>query len=678
MILLLLPILILLVTPSTSNVIHWVSEPLLPGEAALIAVVSINRSLPLQIFGRPSGDASLPFLPLPTQGETKHGITATIPPTYAVGEFELQARRGRAIGPSYRVNVPRPWFVFGDQGNTATPGGHIRVVGDGISLPSRLSFPSYDRTMKKLHQHYHDIAIDVHSLAPPPIPHLFLTGAVTKHTVQLAGTNLTRSHATFALPHDVPMDEYTVEIANAMTGTRAPLCTFLTPNTPCMSTINITTPIALPASTKKFIVQAQQPGYGRNATAAIQQALSEAEEYGKGGIVYLPRGQYFMQGPILIPEGCILQGERRDLVSIYFFEQNQTTAPDAYVTGRTNTTQSFGVEDLTIYVTSYANNIIRFQPSTNGGHVKRIRMRFNSYFALEPVMGQASRGRNTSWSHGQGTAVLLAGKNIQIVDNDIYSSGDVVSTLHNGMAGGSYFYIARNRFWNGGTTHWGIEWKQCIYESNEATGTSITAMGSNYPQYNHNDGNPHVQNIYHFNNSQNMVWGNDREMMTSDAGGGLNFFVLSLLLLPVSIHSFDNFFDFPPATFAVCCFQVVCILAVLLPTLKPHQPPTALICHNKPTGPNRVAPCACCRARAPGNAVEWWFLEKTLPTTHWGGRSIDPFQCLWTKRPGLRSCRFREGLPSTAIRTPTVDPCSFIPRPSAAKRWKTCLNAQEV
>lgn len=34
-------------------------------------------------------------------------------------------------------------------------------------------------------------------------------------------------------------------------------------------------------------------------------------------------------------------------------------------------------------------------------------------------------------------------------------------------------------------------------------------------------GAPHVQNIYHFNNTQNQVWGNDREMMTSDAGGGV-------------------------------------------------------------------------------------------------------------------------------------------------------------
>ncbi len=45
-----------------------------------------------------------------------------------------------------------------------------------------------------------------------------------------------------------------------------------------------------------------------------------------------------------------------------------------------------------------------------------------------------------------------------------------------------YMHIARNRFWNGGTTHWGISWKQCVYEDNVATGVSTTAMGSNYPQ----------------------------------------------------------------------------------------------------------------------------------------------------------------------------------------------------
>ena len=49
---------------------------------------------------------------------------------------------------------------------------------------------------------------------------------------------------------------------------------------------------------------------------------------------------------------------------------------------------------------------------------------------------------------------MLAGTNLIVTDNDIYSSGDVVSTRNNGAAGASYMHIARNRFWNGGTTHW--------------------------------------------------------------------------------------------------------------------------------------------------------------------------------------------------------------------------------
>jgi hypothetical protein len=89
--------------------------------------------------------------------------------------------------------------------------------------------------------------------------------------------------------------------------------------------------------------------------------------------------------------------------------------------------------------------------------------------------------------------VKLAGQNLFVTDNDIYSSGDVVSTRGNGAAGAAYMHIARNQFWNGGTTHWGISWKQSIYEDNTAIGASTTAMGSNYPQYAHNDGAPHVQ-----------------------------------------------------------------------------------------------------------------------------------------------------------------------------------------
>jgi len=239
--------------------------------------------------------------------------------------------------------------------------------------------------------------------------------------------------------------------------------------------------------------------------------------------VFFPRGQYFVEGQILIPQFTVVRGEAGSLSSIYFAEENTTTAPPAYITSSSTSAPQWGISDITVYVTAFANNVVAFLPGTANAFMTRVRIRYNSYFCLEPKDNSSSRGRKASWPQNSGTAVMLAGRNLFVTDNDIYSSGDVVSTLNNGAAGAEYMHIARNRFWNGGTTHWGVSWKQCIFEDNVATGVGITAMGSNYPQYAHNDGEPHVQNIYHHNNSQNMVWGNDREMMTCDGGGGVYY-----------------------------------------------------------------------------------------------------------------------------------------------------------
>ena len=107
-------------TDTTNNVIFWVSEPVLPGENAVIAIaskpVSNNDKTPLEVYGRqvdPSSSASssstASFTALKVQGDTGYGITATIPSNYKIGEFELQIKRGNVTGPIYRANVPRPW-----------------------------------------------------------------------------------------------------------------------------------------------------------------------------------------------------------------------------------------------------------------------------------------------------------------------------------------------------------------------------------------------------------------------------------------------------------------------------------------------------------------------------------------------------------------------------------------
>jgi hypothetical protein len=46
-----------------------------------------------------------------------------------------------------------------------------------------------------------------------------------------------------------------------------------------------------------------------------------------GGEVYLPRGQYWLSGPIVVPPGVRLVGEAMQLVSIYFQEASKAQAP---------------------------------------------------------------------------------------------------------------------------------------------------------------------------------------------------------------------------------------------------------------------------------------------------------------------------------------------------------------
>jgi hypothetical protein len=362
-----------------------------------------------------------------TVGITKYGCTITVPATFENSEFSIRADGGAA----FSANVARPWFVFGDSGSFATPGGWARVVGEAINLGADTKTPSILRL-----EHVDGAG------APQEIQ------AVTEGGP--AGSALTRWHAFFPLPASLVHGVYNVSIAAGKGATFSLLNTFIDPDTPSLATLNVSTPVAW--KTEVFRVNATQPGVGRDATAAVQAALSAANTNG-GGVVFFPFGQYFIRGPLIVNPGVVLRGESRELVSIYFHEDNQTTAPPAYVTS--SKPGHWGVEDLTFYITSYANDIVRFIPGTDGAFFRRNRIRFNSYFCLEPITGKGSRGRNTAWPHSVGTAVKLAGTNLFITDNDIYSSGDVVSTLNNGAAGATYMHIARNRLWNGGTTHWG-------------------------------------------------------------------------------------------------------------------------------------------------------------------------------------------------------------------------------
>ena len=55
---------------------------------------------------------------------------------------------------------------------------------------------------------------------------------------------------------------------------------------------------------------------GARDTGQLDAALAQARAAG-GGVVYLPRGQYYIDGPIIVPPNTRLRGAGQDLVAIY-------------------------------------------------------------------------------------------------------------------------------------------------------------------------------------------------------------------------------------------------------------------------------------------------------------------------------------------------------------------------
>ena len=79
-----------------------------------------------------------------------------------------------------------------------------------------------------------------------------------------------------------------------------------------------------------------------SSICGYRHAAIKAADANQGGVVYFPRGQYFVTGPLLVPNGVILRGEAAELVSIYFGEDNEHSAPAAYVAGSGSGTQYWG------------------------------------------------------------------------------------------------------------------------------------------------------------------------------------------------------------------------------------------------------------------------------------------------------------------------------------------------
>jgi hypothetical protein len=242
---------------------------------------------------------------------------------------------------------------------------------------------------------------------------------------------------------------------------------------PHVSEITVVSAASLEFDTKRFEVSdygcsggvgeinTPTSGQGVNCTAALHAALSAAGTAG-GGTVWVGPGRWYIDGPVLLPDGVLLKGAGQDVTALYIAENNMSNAPPALIAtavtpqcrttgintrfgsecpmcsgdvqhGCLNSTHGprFGVEDLTIFVTSYYNAVVDIRRDTVGVRFRRVRVRANALVGQgrsdahgvpEGVNGSGVPWANFALFANSNPMFHLQGSDFEITDCDLWGT----------------------------------------------------------------------------------------------------------------------------------------------------------------------------------------------------------------------------------------------------------------
>jgi len=459
-------------------VIFWASEPVRPGETAMVIGENLGDCPSVEIVRLPDGRAKEPAQEnavWPKGGAKVDVLQANaqsakfiVPTAFKPGLFAIRLV-ARGVAAERIVNRPQIWWAQGEGGPAAAPGGWIRFFGKNLGWGAK------DGMRKSV---------------------LRLEGP---RVVSLAVE--TDGHAARAvLPKDMPAGLYRLFVHNGAggrAGWSAPVeLTVANKEAWPQTVFNVTNFGALADGVK-------------DDTVAIQSALLAAESQG-GGIVYLPLGRYAVSDTLNIPRRTVLRGERADWVALTW--PDLPNPPWALVQG----TNSFGLENLTIYANHHHHVIaadLGDKPDAGDVFLRHVRVRADSYRGHPTLDEVDARFRESmKWSTGGGDTVRMGGRNIEITDCDFYGSGRALflSRVRGGL-------VAGNRFFNGRWGWYCISGSDgLIFENNDITGADLMSTGGGL---NCLDGSRFSQNVYYAGNRLQLMHGWDREAMTSDAGG---------------------------------------------------------------------------------------------------------------------------------------------------------------
>lgn len=481
-------------TVAQPPVLFWASSPVAPEETLLLLGGGLGPSASIEIRRLPDDAAggtaeAATWTPCPVVQPTENSVKIVVPRALGPGAYAVRGRRGGGDGAELLVNVADPWWTQGDEGPQATPGGWLRIFGNCLDVDGRATVVLRDEKG-------------------------------TERPMPLTAQTCWELHAT--LPTDAPIGRHEVLVSNGCGGE---------PGRRSAGSLTIVPPVAWKRQVFDVAPKASGDGDEKTINAALQKAARNG-----GGIVLLRSGVYDMRGPITIPPGTLLKGEDGDAVALHWPDFD--TPPEWLIK-----VNDAGLEDLSIYCRNHAT-VIDSDHTSQRFRMRRVRVRANAFF-MHVGPGKTHRGRTAPAAMGEGRVVRVVGRNFQIIDCDLWGSGQVIAVDPHSFAGRQrpwYGVVLGNRIAYGSQGHLFENADRVIFEENELVGHGSTAGGNGISTY----WNNFSKNIFYARNHTHDLYGVDREALTLDGDGGAYFGTATAAGDRLTLHGDPVFKDYAP------------------------------------------------------------------------------------------------------------------------------------
>lgn len=452
----------------------WWSAPVVSGELVQVHGGAWGTNPVVEVAALPDRRAGSPRLP----DEAGFGKAVRVRPVKVTetglcferprddGGWQAVCRivseTGTASDP-FVLNEPAVWWVTGDRGDEASPGGTLRFFGRCLSQAGRAR----------------------------------VVLAAGSRRVELALTKRDTWSLDAQLPDDLPPGGYEAFIHNGGGGGDG---------WRSAGTVTVRA-VGTAWKTDRFDVTAYGAiaSDGMDDTLALQAALAAAATNG-GGIVWLPRGRFQCNGTLRLPPRTLLRGAARELTELYWPDAEEP--PEILIEGST----AFGLEELFIHAGKYRNGIVCTNAAA-GAHalgdggaaadgrarditIRRVRLKL---VIDQYLLKNTAEYEKRAYLKGNGLVIRDA-RNVRVEDCDLYASKEGSTTLYF-ILSAEHLRIANCRINGSGWAVVGGD--KVIFENNEAWNCTYSIA-------------PVCRNLFWSGNRQYDLFTNNRESITHD------------------------------------------------------------------------------------------------------------------------------------------------------------------